>query len=87
MLAAVGYAIGPLLVQKHLAGVDSLGIAAASVVAGAARAAVVTYVNPAVALLLGVFLLDEHFGAGPAVGLALILLGSWLATRGSKSSH
>ena len=55
--------------------------------AGAARAAVVTYVNPAVALLLGVFLLDEHFGAGPAIGLALILLGSWLATDGSKSSH
>jgi drug/metabolite transporter (DMT)-like permease len=55
--------------------------------AGAARAAVVTYVNPAVALLLGVFLLDEHFGAGPAVGLALILFGSWLATSGSKSSH
>ncbi len=55
--------------------------------AGAARAAVVTYVNPAVALLLGVFLLDEHFGAGPAAGLALILLGSWLATGASKSSH
>jgi drug/metabolite transporter (DMT)-like permease len=55
--------------------------------AGAARAAVVTYVNPAVALLLGVFLLDEHFGVGPAVGLVLILLGSWLATDGSKASH
>ncbi|MEJ1962577.1 MAG: DMT family transporter [Gammaproteobacteria bacterium] len=36
LLAAVGYAIGPLIVQKHLAGVDSLGIVAASVVAGAA---------------------------------------------------
>ena len=55
--------------------------------AGAARAAVVTYVNPAVALILGVFLLDEHFGVGPAVGLVLILLGSWLATDGSKPSH
>jgi drug/metabolite transporter (DMT)-like permease len=55
--------------------------------AGAARAAVVTYVNPAVALLLGVFLLHEPFGAGPAVGLVLILLGSWLATDASKSSH
>jgi drug/metabolite transporter (DMT)-like permease len=47
----------------------------------------VTYVNPAVALVLGVFLLDEHFGAGPAIGLVLILLGSWLATDGTKSSH
>jgi drug/metabolite transporter (DMT)-like permease len=55
--------------------------------AGASRAAVVTYVNPAVALLLGVFLLDEHFGAGPALGLVLILLGSWLATAGSRSAH
>jgi hypothetical protein len=34
-----------------------------------------------------VFLLDEHFGAGPALGLVLILLGSWLATGGSKSAH
>jgi len=55
--------------------------------AGASRAAVVTYVNPAVALLLGVFLLDEHFGAGPSLGLALILLGSWLATGGARSAH
>jgi drug/metabolite transporter (DMT)-like permease len=55
--------------------------------AGASRAAVVTYVNPAVALLLGVFLLDEHFGAGPALGLVLILLGSWLATAGSRTAH
>jgi len=135
LLAAVGYAIGPLIIQRHLAGVDSLGLVSVSVAigatvltipalltapaaypsalaigsvvilglmctalalllfvyvishAGAARAAVVTYVNPAVALVLGVFLLDEHFGAGPAIGLVLILLGSWLATAGSKSSH
>jgi drug/metabolite transporter (DMT)-like permease len=135
LLAALGYTIGPLIIQKHLVGVDSLGVVAASVAigatvlsipamftapsavpsalaissvvilgllctalalllfvyvisrAGAARAAVVTYVNPAVALVLGVFLLDEHFGAGPAIGLAMILLGSWLATGGSKSAH
>jgi len=55
--------------------------------AGASRAAVVTYINPAVALLLGVFILDEHFGAGPALGLVLILLGSWLATAGSRAAH
>jgi len=44
-------------------------------------------VNPAVALVLGVFLLDEHFGAGPAIGLVLILLGSWLATAGQQAAH
>jgi drug/metabolite transporter (DMT)-like permease len=48
---------------------------------GAARAAVITYVNPAVAALLGVMILHESFGVGSAVGLVLILLGSWLATQ------
>ncbi len=48
---------------------------------GAARAAVITYVNPAVAALLGVAILHESFGLGSALGLVLILLGSWLATH------
>jgi len=48
---------------------------------GAARAAVITYVNPAVAALLGVVILHESFGVGSALGLALILVGSWLATH------
>jgi drug/metabolite transporter (DMT)-like permease len=48
---------------------------------GAARAAVITYVNPAVAALLGVLILHESFGLGSALGLVLILLGSWLATH------
>jgi drug/metabolite transporter (DMT)-like permease len=48
---------------------------------GAARAAVITYVNPAVAALLGVVVLHESFGPGSALGLALILVGSWLATH------
>jgi drug/metabolite transporter (DMT)-like permease len=48
---------------------------------GAARAAVITYVNPAVAALLGVAVLHESFGLGSALGLMLILLGSWLATH------
>jgi drug/metabolite transporter (DMT)-like permease len=51
--------------------------------AGAARASVITYVNPAVATLLGVALLDEHLGVGGTTGFGLILLGSWLATRRS----
>jgi drug/metabolite transporter (DMT)-like permease len=53
--------------------------------AGASRASVITYVNPAVAAVLGVAILGEHFGVGSAVGFALILLGSWLATRGKKT--
>jgi len=48
---------------------------------GPARATVITYVNPAVAVLLGVLLLDEHFTVGMAVGFPLILLGSVLAAR------
>jgi drug/metabolite transporter (DMT)-like permease len=48
---------------------------------GAARAAIITYVNPAVAALLGVLILHESFGLGSALGLVLILLGSWLATH------
>jgi drug/metabolite transporter (DMT)-like permease len=51
---------------------------------GAARAAVITYVNPAVAALLGVLVLHESFGPGGVLGLALILLGSWLATHSGK---
>ena len=48
--------------------------------AGAARAALVAYINPAVAALLGVLVLNEPFGWGSVLGLGLILFGSWLAT-------
>lgn len=48
---------------------------------GAMRATVITYVNPAVAVLLGVTVLGEHFGVGTAIGFVLILSGSYLATR------
>lgn len=48
---------------------------------GPARATVITYVNPAVAVLLGVSVLGESFQAGTALGFALILAGSVLATR------
>ncbi|MBJ7594177.1 MAG: EamA family transporter [Candidatus Dormibacteraeota bacterium] len=47
---------------------------------GPARATVITYVNPAVALLLGVAVLGERFTVATGVGFALILLGSYLAT-------
>jgi drug/metabolite transporter (DMT)-like permease len=48
---------------------------------GPVRATVITYVNPAVAVVLGVWFLGEQLTAGMAVGFALILAGSVLATR------
>jgi drug/metabolite transporter (DMT)-like permease len=46
---------------------------------GPVRATVITYVNPAVAVTLGVLLLHEPLTAGIAVGFVLILAGSVLA--------
>jgi drug/metabolite transporter (DMT)-like permease len=130
LVAAVGYAIGPMLVKHRLGGLDpralmgaSLSLAAvilapfaivdtpsgtpsggawaavatlgllctavAFVVftllireAGTSRATVITYVNPVIALALGVALESERPGAGAIVGLVLILAGSWLSTTG-----
>ncbi|MEA2403740.1 MAG: hypothetical protein QOE08_387 [Thermoleophilaceae bacterium] len=42
----------------------------------------ITYVNPVVAVALGVAILDERPGAGAIAGLLLILAGSWLSTDG-----
>ena len=47
---------------------------------GPARTTVITYVNPLVAVLLGVALLGEPFTLGIAVGMPLILVGSVLGT-------
>ena len=47
---------------------------------GPVRATVITYVNPAVAAVLGVAVLNETVTAGMLVGFALILAGSVLAT-------
>jgi drug/metabolite transporter (DMT)-like permease len=130
LLAAVGYAIGPMVIKHRLAGLDPratigasllvasvllapgaaldlpsrapsagalasvivLGLvctAAAFVIftiliheAGTSRATVITYVNPVVAVALGVALLGERPGAGAVAGLLLILAGSWLSTGG-----
>ncbi|TMC11681.1 MAG: DMT family transporter [Chloroflexi bacterium] len=49
--------------------------------AGPLRAQAITYVNPAVALALGVALLGEPFTVGAAVGFVLIVAGLLLATR------
>ncbi|HWG69367.1 MAG TPA: DMT family transporter [Steroidobacteraceae bacterium] len=130
LLATLGYAVGPLIIQRHLGGLDPFGPLAASLAvatvvlfvpatlllpahlpsppvlasmamlgvlctafamllmfylvghAGASRAAVITYINPAVAALIGVLLLHERLGVGGLIAFVLILLGSWLATRG-----
>ena len=51
--------------------------------AGAAVTAVITYVVPVVALVLGIVLLDEHLTIGAVAGLVLIALGAWLGSRSS----
>lgn len=52
---------------------------------GPVRATVITYVNPAVAVLLGVSVLGESFTASTGVGFLLIVAGCLLAT--SRSSR
>jgi drug/metabolite transporter (DMT)-like permease len=132
-LVTVGYAIGPMIIERKLGSLPSLGVVAASLgitalayapfglaqlpsgppspsvlfavavlgvvctalafvvffalitEVGAPRATVITYVNPAVALALGVALLGEPFTFGIALGFVLIVLGSVLATRRTAS--
>jgi drug/metabolite transporter (DMT)-like permease len=48
---------------------------------GPVRATVITYVNPAVAALVGVAVLHETFTPGMGIGFVLVLAGSVLATR------
>lgn len=128
-LVAIGYTIGPMIIERKLGALPSLGVVAASLgltvlvyapfaltqlpsrvpspsvlfavavlgavctalgflvffalitEVGAPRATVITYVNPAVALALGVALLSERLTVGIAIGFVLIVLGSVLATR------
>jgi drug/metabolite transporter (DMT)-like permease len=53
---------------------------------GPSRASVITYVNPAVAVVLGVALLGESVGPAAIAGLLLIIAGSWLSTGGRPPS-
>ena len=48
---------------------------------GVARGSLVTYLNTAFAVLLGVIILDEPFTTGMALGLPLVLIGSYFASR------
>ena len=132
LIAACGYAIGPLILKRELADLDPIAMmgaclvfaavlltplaaialpgsaptagAFASVVvlglfctalalvlmailiglAGPSRALVIIYINSVIALALGIVFLAEKPGSGSLVGLALILLGSWLATVGPR---
>ncbi len=51
---------------------------------GPTRASLVTYMNTAFAVVLGVLILNEPLTIGIIVGLPLVLIGSYLASRKSK---
>lgn len=53
---------------------------------GPERSTIITYLNPAVAILLGVAILSDPVGPGLMIGLPLILAGSLLATRGPAAA-
>jgi len=52
---------------------------------GPVRSTVITYVNPAVAAVLGVAVLHESFTLGMGLGFVLVLAGSILATRKGRT--
>jgi drug/metabolite transporter (DMT)-like permease len=51
---------------------------------GPARGSLVTYLNTAVAVVLGVIILREPLTLGIILGLPLVLIGSYLASRKSQ---
>lgn len=53
---------------------------------GPVRATVITYVNPAVAAVLGVVILREDFTVPMGLGFALVIAGSMLATRRPRAT-
>lgn len=134
LLTAVGYASGPIVIDRMLGGVPPIGViacslaiaalayapfvpgawhghvtpaAAAAIVAlavfctalafllffaliaevGPARATVITYVNPAVALVLGVLLLSEPLTTGMLIGFPLVIAGSIIGTLRTAASR
>jgi drug/metabolite transporter (DMT)-like permease len=131
LVATLGYAVAPLIIDRWLADLDPLGPITASlalaailllpaaiavpppqvpgpaalaaivvlgvictaaalaiffrliVEAGPNRASVITYINPVVAVVVGMLVLGERLGAVSTLGLLMILGGSWVATRRS----
>lgn len=51
---------------------------------GPSRATLFTFLNPAVALALGVVVLDERLTSGLVIGFPLVLAGCWLAARPAR---
>jgi drug/metabolite transporter (DMT)-like permease len=128
-IVVVGYAVGPAILSRRLAGLPAVGVMAISLAlcavvyvpiaavqlpttvpssnvvwsvlilavvctaaaflvfaalideVGPVRATVITYVNPAVAAVLGVLVLHETFTVAMGIGFALVVLGLTLATR------
>ncbi|MEI9907120.1 MAG: EamA family transporter [Actinomycetota bacterium] len=52
---------------------------------GPARTSLVTYLNTAFAVLLGVAILSEPLTLGIVIGLPMVLVGSYFASRKTKS--
>jgi drug/metabolite transporter (DMT)-like permease len=76
-MAALGSLVALSVVCTALAYVIYFSLIGA---AGATRAALITYVNPAVAVILGAIVLHEPITPGTIVGFALIIVGCALAT-------
>lgn len=53
---------------------------------GPSRMTVITFLNPAVAVLLGVLVLGEPITWGLVLGFPLVLVGSYLATRPERNA-
>lgn len=51
---------------------------------GGTRGAIIAYLIPVVALVLGVLLRDEHVEAIAVAGLGLVLVGAWLTSRAGR---
>ena len=75
---ALGSVVGLAIVCTAIAFVCFFALIAE---VGPVRATVITYVNPAVAAVLGVVILGEHLTPAMVAGFALVLVGSALATR------
>ncbi|MEV6138637.1 DMT family transporter [Nocardia sp. NPDC051990] len=131
-LTTIGYAIGPIVINRALADLPPLGVVTGSLIlatviytpftalrrpthftadaswsvlglavictvaafliffaliseVGPARATVITYINPAVAILLGVTLMDEPLTIGMGIGFPLVILGSILGTARARA--
>lgn len=137
LIAAAGYALGPIIITKLLSDVASIGVIAWSLLVagliycpavafevlndswrapgvtevsqnailsvitlgvlcsaiafvglfaliaevGPTRTTVITYINPAVAIILGVIILSEPITTGILIGFPLVLIGSVMATQ------